>query len=95
MAQSDQNSIGNEQGYGPLVRSLGRKTRKILSLFQKEDYINSVAKDMKMSFNGVLYHAEKLQEKGLITETGEMEGRTYYKTTEKGDIILDKVNIPE
>lgn len=85
----------NNQDYSALVRQVGRKQRKVLHKLQNEDYLNSVAKDMKMSFNGVKYHAQHLEELGLIQKTAETRGRQYWKITQKGEVILDMVNVPQ
>lgn len=95
MTENDTAATDSSAGYGNLVRKLGRKTRKILDLFQNEDYINSVAKDVRMSYNGCQYHVEKLEELGLVAATEEEEGRQFYKITDKGEAVLSKVNVPE
>lgn len=85
-----------ETKFDAIVREIGgRTTRRVLAHLQNQDYIYSVAKDLRKAHQTVEYHVEKLQEKGLVKETGEADGRTYYQTTEKGEIVLDKVNIPE
>jgi predicted transcriptional regulator len=95
MTQSNQDSQGNEDGYGQVVRQLSRKQRIVLDKLQNEDYLNSIARDMRMSFNGVKYHAEKLEELDLIQKTGKAQGRQFWKITQKGEIILDMVNVPQ
>ncbi|MFB6200349.1 MAG: hypothetical protein ABEJ83_05685 [Candidatus Nanohaloarchaea archaeon] len=94
MMESNQDSQGKEEGYGQVVRQLSRKQRIVLDKLQNEDYLNSIARDMRMSFNGVKYHAEDLEDLGLIQKTGRVQGRQFWKTTQKGEIILDMVNIP-
>jgi predicted transcriptional regulator len=95
MTQSNQDSQGKEDGYSQVVRQLSRKQRIVLDKLQNEDYLNSIARDMRMSFNGVKYHAEKLEELDLIQKTGKAQGRQFWKITQKGEIILDMVNVPQ
>jgi predicted transcriptional regulator len=94
MNESNTKGVGKEDGYGHVVRQLGRKQRIVLDKLQNEDYLNSIAKDMRMSFNGIKYHAEELADLGLIQKTGRAQGRQFWKTTQKGEIILDMVNVP-
>ncbi|MFB6199813.1 MAG: hypothetical protein ABEJ83_04750 [Candidatus Nanohaloarchaea archaeon] len=93
--QSNQNSQGKQDEYGQVVRQLSRKQRKILDKLQNEDYLNSIARDMRMSFNGIKYHAEGLEELDLIQKTEKTQGRQFWKITQKGKIILSMVNIPD
>ena len=95
MTQSTQNSQGNEEGYAQVVRQISRKQRIVLDKLQNEDYLNSIARDMMMSFNGIKYHAESLEKLGLVQRTAKAKGRQYWKITQKGEIILDMVNVPD
>jgi len=95
MTESTQNSQGNKGSYAQVVRQISRKQRIVLDKLQNEDYLNSIARDMMMSFNGIKYHAENLEELGLIQKTGKAQGRQYWKITQKGEVILDMVNVPD
>jgi predicted transcriptional regulator len=88
--------VSREDSIGETVRKLGRTTRKVLDKFRKEDYIYSVAKDLNLASETVRYHLqEKLLPLNLVERTGEEEDRVYYKITDKGEVILEKVNIPD
>jgi DNA-binding MarR family transcriptional regulator len=99
---SSMSSIGKDTGnteetnFDALVREVGgRTTRRVLAQLENQDYISSIAKDLRKAHQTIEYHIEKLQEKGLVKETGDADGRKFYKTTEKGEIVLNKINIPE
>jgi DNA-binding transcriptional ArsR family regulator len=99
MEKDDKTTQGEENGepdYDQLAREVGgRETVKVLDRLTREDYIYNIARDFSKAHQTIVYHIRKLQDRGLIQETGEAEGRTYYKITEKGRIVLEKLNVPD
>lgn len=84
-----------ETNFDALVREVGgRTTRRVLAQLENQDYISSIAKDLRKAHQTIEYHVKKLEEKGLVKETGKTDGRTFYKTTDKGRIVIDRMNIP-
>ncbi|WEL23209.1 winged helix-turn-helix domain-containing protein [Candidatus Nanohalovita haloferacivicina] len=87
--------VDQSEDYDRIRRKVGGKTTKqTLDLLQNQDHIGSMKDELDVAHQTVLYHVEKLQAEGLVENTGEEEGRTYYKITEKGRVVLDGMNVP-
>ncbi len=72
---------------------------KILQLLQEYDYASNLARMLDKDPSTIEYHLEILQEYDLVSienREGEYRGaKKFYKITEDGSIVLDKMNIPE
>lgn len=73
----------------------GQTTKKVFDMLQNQDHVASLKERIGKSPQTIKYHIEKLQERDLVKKTNEFEGRVYYKTTEKGEVVLSGMNIPE
>ncbi|MDY6773620.1 MAG: hypothetical protein SVS85_00340 [Candidatus Nanohaloarchaea archaeon] len=90
--ESDGNTLDEDRNYDDLAREVNhKKTRRVLHHLQNEDYIGSVKDMVGLSFQGTRYHVEKLQDRGLVAESGQAEGRTYYKITPEGKEVLERL----
>lgn len=86
----------NDMTYDDLAIEVTYKTtKKVLIRVQKIDYVACMAEEMDLDETTVKYHIEKLQYLGLVELYAERPDRTLYKITEKGEIVLERVNVPD
>lgn len=85
---------GEELSVRECRRKLGSTTSQVLDLFQNEDFVGNVKLILGLAHQSVDYHVEKLEENHLVEKTEKVDGRQYYRATEKGREVLEGVNVP-
>lgn len=95
---SDSDNVGEDTDFDALARKVnGRTTRRVLNALEKEDYIGSVRTKIydgrDLAHQTVEYHVRKLQSLGLVEQTGEEDDRVYYRITDRGRVVLERLPV--